>query len=29
MEKDKLELEKSKLKRQEALLVAYLVHEGN
>jgi hypothetical protein len=29
MEKEKLEVEKSRLKMQEALLAAYLLHEGN
>lgn len=29
MEKDKLEVEKSRLKMQKALLLAYLLHEGN
>jgi hypothetical protein len=29
MEKDKLEVEKSRLKMQKALLAAYLLYEGN
>jgi hypothetical protein len=29
MEKEKLEVEKSRLKMQEALLATYLLHEGN
>jgi hypothetical protein len=29
MERDKLELEKSRLKMQEVLLATYMVHEGN